>query len=71
MMIRSNYYSSRSRIVQKWEGNFVLSSDLLTNNDLIDIIEFIPIIVFLEISVKWLELWTTRNSDIQCFSCVE
>jgi len=70
-MIWSNYYSSGSRIVQKREGYFILRSDLLTNNDLINIIEFIPIVVFLKIPVKRLELWTTRNSDVQCFSCVE
>ena len=32
-------------VVQVWEGDAILCSDWLSNNDLVDVIEFIPVLV--------------------------
>ena len=38
-------YILRQVVVKVWEGNPVLCSDWLTDNDLVNVIEFIPILV--------------------------
>ncbi len=44
-MIRGQSNSSWSTVIQKWKSNFVFSSDLCSNNNLVNIIKFIPILV--------------------------
>jgi hypothetical protein len=40
----------------------------MSHNDLVDIIEFIPILIFfINISIEWFKLGTSRNSHIQSF----
>jgi hypothetical protein len=53
-------------------SNFVFSSYLVSDDDLIDIIEFIPVLVFIvKISVKWFKLRTSRYCHVQSLSSVE
>lgn len=52
--------------------NFVLSSNGMPDNDLIDIVELIPILIKVtQISVERLELWTSWNSNVESFSSEE
>ena len=49
-------------VVQLWECNFVLSADVVADNNFVDIVEFVPIFIFfLLLTVKWLKLRTSRN----------
>jgi hypothetical protein len=53
-------------------SNFVFSSYLVSDDDLIDIIEFIPVLVFIvKISIKWLKLRTSRDCHVQSLCSVE
>lgn len=65
-MVGGESHPPRSRVVQVGECDLVLGSDLVTNDDLTDVIELIPILVLLEdVSEQWFELRTTWNSHIQ------
>lgn len=44
-MINSDVDRSRKRVVKVREGNLVLGSDLLSNDDLVDVVELVPILV--------------------------
>ena len=53
-----------------WKSYFVLGPNLMPNNNLIDVIEFIPIlVVIIEISEQRLKLWTPWYRKIQSFRC--
>ena len=66
MVIDSISYLSGSVIIEIGKCNFVLSSDWMSNNDLADIIELIPILIEVtQIPVQWLELRSSRNGNIQ------
>lgn len=72
MMIGSNCNIPWSRIVEERKGNFIFSSDLLSNYDFIDVIEFIPILIFLEyVSVEGFKFRSSWDGHIQCLSCIE
>ncbi len=65
-------YLPRPVIVQMREGNFVLCSDRLPNDNLSDIVEFVPILIlFVNIPVERFELRTARNSYVKSFGSEE
>lgn len=53
-------------------GDFVFSSNLLTKDDLVDIVELVPVVVeVVGISVQGFETRSTGNSDVESFSSEE
>ena len=49
-----------------WEGDLILRSDLLSDDQFINIVELIPILIFLiDISKQRLEFRTARNGHVQ------
>jgi len=53
-------------------GDFVLGSNLLTKDDLVDVVEFVPVVVeIIGISVEGFESRSTGNSDVESFSSEE
>jgi len=65
-VILGNLNLARSAVVQVGERNLVLCSDVLTNDDLVDIIELIPVIISVfDISVQRLKLGSTRDSHVE------
>jgi hypothetical protein len=72
MVIRNDRYILRETVVQVREGNSILSSDCLTDNNLIDVVELIPIFITkTQISVQWLKLRATGDSHVQGLGGVE
>ena len=52
------------------ECNSVLCPHGLPNDDLVYVIKFIPVfVVDIDISHQRLKFWSSRNGNIQCFSC--
>lgn len=39
---------SWSGVVEMWEGDFIFCSNLLSNDDFIDVVEFIPVFILFE-----------------------
>ncbi len=69
MVINSMGYFSWSVVIQVRESYLVLSSDRMSHNDLANIVELIPVLIKIcQVPVKWLELWSTRNSNVQSFA---
>jgi hypothetical protein len=65
-------------VVQVREGYSVLCSDLMSNDDLIDIIKLIPVLLIcICISKQWLKLWATcdhntqKHDKIQCSTAIQ
>lgn len=47
------------------EGNAVLSTNLVSHNDLVDVIEFIPVFIsWVHVLDQWFKLWATRQSHV-------
>ena len=64
--------ASWSTVVEVREGDFILGADLVADNNLINIIEFVPVFILLiNITIQWLELRTARDGQIECFGGVE
>jgi len=64
--------SSGSAIVKVGKGNFILSSNLISDYDFVDIIELVPIFIIVKlIFVKWFKLWSTGYSYVQSFRSVK
>jgi hypothetical protein len=58
---------SGSVVVEVRERNFVFSSYLVTNDNLVDVIELIPVfVVVFQITEQRFEFRTTRNSAVEC-----
>ena len=71
-MIVSDCHFSWSRIEDKWESNPVLRLDRLTNNNLVDIVELVPVFVLLVgIPKQGLEPRSARDRHIQSLGGVE
>ena len=71
-MVRSNGNFSRSTIIEMRECDFVLGSYLLSDDNFVDVVEFVPIFVFfIDISEERLKFRTSRNSHIKGFSGVK
>ena len=50
------------------EGDLVFGSDLVPHDDLVDVVELIPVFVLiLWVSEQWLKLGTSRNGHVQGF----
>ena len=64
--------ASWSTVVEVREGDFILGADLVADNNLINIIEFVPVFILLiNITIQWLELRTARDGQIECLGSVE
>ena len=71
-MVGNEHNLPRPVIVEVWEGNLMLSADGLSYDNLRNVVEFVPVFVlFVNVTVQWLELRTTWNSNIQCLSSEE
>lgn len=72
IMICSDCHLSRPIVVKIRESYLVFCSDWVSDNNLIYVIELIPVfIIVLQISVQRLKFWATRNCQIQRFCCEE
>ncbi len=72
IMIRYNDNFSRSTIVQMRKSNFILRANLMSYNNFIYIIEFIPIVIlFINVSKERFEFRASWNGNIKCFGSVE
>ena len=60
-------------IVEVREGDAVLCSYWLTDYDLVDVIEFIPVLISDQLLVlhQRLKFWPPRNGQVECFGCEE
>jgi len=57
---------TRARVVKERIGDLVLGTDLLSDNNLVNIVELIPILIgIVHIAVKWLKLRSTGDSHIK------
>ena len=71
-VVRAKMDASWSTVVEMWEGDFILGADLVADNNLINIIELVPVFILLiNITIQWLELRTARDGQIECFGGVE
>lgn len=71
-MISNLLNFSWSAIIKLRESNAVLSAHWVSNYDLVYVIKFIPVFIFLiSISEQWFEFRTTRNSHIEGLGGVE
>jgi len=53
-------------------GDIAPGADLLKNNDLVHVVEFVPVLFErTHIPIKGLEFWATRNSHVERFCCEE
>jgi len=67
-VVRHQGNSSWPVVVEMGEGDFVLCSDGVPHDDLVDIVEFIPVFVEIaEIPVEGLELGASGNGDVEGF----
>jgi hypothetical protein len=56
-VVRAKVHATWSTVVQVWERNLVLSSDLVPHNNLVDIVKLVPILVlFVDVAVERLKL---------------
>jgi hypothetical protein len=56
---------------QMWGCDFVFRTNLLTNDDLVDVIELVSAPVeIMHITIKWLKLWTSWDRDVESLSTV-
>ena len=65
-------YTSRPTVIKVWEGDLVLCSDLMSDNDFVYIIKLIPVLIFLvDIAVEGLKLGSAWDRQIESFRCIE
>lgn len=62
----------RHIVVQVRERDPVLRPNRLPDDNLVDVIELIPVLVaHVAVLDQWLELGSSRNSHVQCLGCEE
>lgn len=72
LVINTNMDGSRKRVVEMRESNLVLRSDDVSDDNLVDIIEFVPVLVEgVHVSVQRLKFGTTRQSNVERFGSEE
>mmetsp|Transcript_27924 Transcript_27924/g.90698 ORF Transcript_27924/g.90698 Transcript_27924/m.90698 type:complete len:214 (-) Transcript_27924:799-1440(-) len=72
VMVDAHVHFPWSRIVQIWECNPVFRSNLLANNNLVDVIEFIPVLLInVVIAIQRFEFRTSRNRDIESLGSIK
>lgn len=71
-MVRCKSHSPWSRVVQVTKGYLILGSDLISDDDLRNVVELIPVLILLkDVSKEGLKFRTSWNGHIQSFSSVE
>lgn len=73
-MIWRQMHVPRSMVIQMRKGNLVLSTDRMSNYNLVDVIKFVPILILLilnSIAVEGLKLRSPWYGHIQSFCRVE
>jgi len=59
-------------VVKVWEGYFVLGPDGVSDDDLVDVVELVPVLVFFNhVLEQRLELGSAWNRHIECLCSVE
>mmetsp|Transcript_39335 Transcript_39335/g.83814 ORF Transcript_39335/g.83814 Transcript_39335/m.83814 type:complete len:530 (-) Transcript_39335:36-1625(-) len=72
VVVRTQDDLARARVVEEGEGDAVLCSELLTNDDLVDVVELVPILILVvHVAVQRLELGASRNGHVQSLRSVE
>ena len=62
-MVRTKVDPTGSAIVKVREGYLVFRSNLVSHYNLVDIVKLIPVLIlFVDVSVKWFKLGTSRDS---------
>ena len=66
LVVGGKLYLPGTTVVEVGEGNLILCSYLMSHNDLINVVEFIPVLVFiLDVSVQRFKLRTSRDRHVQ------
>lgn len=66
VMVRRQVHGPRAGVVQVRERDPVLGPDLVTNDDLVDIVELVPVLlVAIHVSEERLELRSTRHRHVE------
>ena len=66
LRIVGNANGTRKRVIEMREGHFVLGPDLLANDDLVNIVKFVPVFVKgIHVAIKWLELGSSWNGRVE------
>ena len=65
-MVGSDMDGTRERVVEMREGDAVLRPDLLPDDDLVDVVELVPILIEgVHVAIKRLKLGTTRDGHVE------
>lgn len=68
-MISCMCYFSWSVVIKMREGNFILSSQRMSENSFTDVIKLVPILIKIgEITIKRLEFRSSRNGNVEIFT---
>lgn len=68
-MISCMCYFSWSVVIKIGKSNFILSSDGMSQNNFTNVIKLVPILIEIrEISIKRLELRSSRDGNIESFT---
>lgn len=66
MVVRCEVHSARSRVVEVGEGDAILRTDLVADDNFVDIIEFIPVLLIaVHVPKQGLELRSARHGNIE------
>lgn len=68
-MISCMCYFSWSVVIKMGEGNFILSSDRMSQDNFTDVIKLVPILIEVrEVSIKRFEFRSSRNGNVESFT---
>ena len=66
MVVRREVHRARSGVVLEGEGHAVLRPDLVPDDDLVDVVELVPVLLVpVHVAEKGLELGTPRHRDVE------
>ena len=67
VVVRSEVHRARPGVVQEGEGHAVLRPDLVPDDDLVDVVELVPVLLIaVHVAEKRLELRPPRHGDVEC-----
>lgn len=67
-VVRTDLDRTRSRVVEVGIGDFVLGTDLLTKDNLVDVVELVPVVVeVVGVAEEGFETRSTGNRNVQSF----
>lgn len=72
IVVRYQSYSPGSVVVEVRKGDFILSPDRVSQNDLVNIVKLVPVLVEIaEITIERFESRTSRDGKVESFGCEE